>query len=396
MIHHEEILKDIHDKTRVLHPPTPTVPKPLIAPIYLTTAFNYISEDEAITSHRSLIIKYEREEHPNALVLESVMAALESAEDAVVTNSGMAAVTATLMALLSSGDEVIIPYEAYGAIHRVLDALASKMGIKVRRVWPSTEAIVEAVTKNTKLVFTEVMTNPTLRVIDVGELGKALTGGPALVVDNTFTTPILVRPLVLGATAVVHSLTKYVAGHNDVLGGAVASRSDLIKEVWEWRRLIGAIIQPFDAYLIARGAKTLHVRFAAVSESARAVAEFLAEHPLVDEVHYPGLSTDPYHGIARRLFQRRLYGGVVSFSIRGGAEAAKKFLRNTRLAFPGPSLGGTETLAMLPAESSAKYIPDDMRERLGIRRSLIRLSIGLEDVNDLIEDLDRALKNAHA
>lgn len=380
----------IREESELLHPPKPSVPEPLIPPIYLTTAFRYVSGEGALTTRRGFPIKYGREEHPNALALEEVIASLEGAEDAVVTNSGMAAVSATLMAILRPGDEVVVPYEAYGATHRLLDSLAARMGLRVRRVWPSAEAIIEAVGPRTALVFTEVMTNPTLKVIDVGEVAASVDA--ALVVDNTFTTPLLVRPVELGAVASVQSLTKYFAGHNDVLGGAAAGPAPIIKEVWEWRRLLGTVIQPLDAYLIARGAKTLSLRFEAVSERARAAAEFLADHPRVEAVHYPGLSTDPGHGTAKKLFRRNLYGGVVSFTIRGGADEARKFLHRTRLIFPGPSLGGTETMAMLPAESSAKYIPEDIRERLGITPSLIRLSIGLEDINDIIEDLDNALK----
>jgi len=360
-------------------------------PIYLTTVFRYVGEGEALFSRRGAPIKYGREEHPNALALESLVASLEGAEDALAMNSGMAAIVSTLMTLLRPGDEVVIPYEVYGTTHRALDLLASRTGVRVVRVWPSAEAIIEAVSRRTKLVFTEVMTNPTLKVIDVEEVGNALRDGPALIVDNTFTTPILLKPLSLGATAVVHSLTKYFAGHNDVIGGAVAGPADLMREVWEWRRVLGAMIQPIEAYLIMRGARTLHIRFEAVSENARAVAEFLTDHPRVKEVHYPGLSTDPYHSIARKLFMKPLYGGVVSFTLRGGAEEAKAFLRRTHLVFPGPSLGGTETLAMLPAESSAKYIPTDVRRELGIEDGLIRLSVGLEAVDDIIEDIDRAL-----
>lgn len=388
-------LKNIRDRTRALHPPRPETPEPLFPPIFISTAFSYVEEAGSIKSYRGKPIKYGREEHPNNLVLEYIIASLEEAEDAVVTNSGMAAVTAALMAVLRPGDEVVIPYEAYGATHRALDALAAKMGLRIKRVWPSAEAIAEAVSRRTRLVFTEVMTNPTLKVIDVKGLGEVVEGS-MLIVDNTFTTPILVKPLRLGASAVVHSLTKYVAGHNDVLGGAVAGPAELVGDVWEWRRILGTSLQPLDAYLITRGVKTLHVRFEAMSRNALVLAEFLAEHPLVEEVHYPGLSTDPYHGIARRLFLRDLYGGVVSFSLRGGGEAAKRFLRALRLVFPGPSLGGTESLAMLPAESSAKYIPEEVRERLGIKPSLVRLSVGLEDVDDLIEDVDAALKKAHA
>ncbi|RLG80851.1 MAG: cystathionine gamma-synthase family protein [Thermoprotei archaeon] len=367
-----------------------------IPPIYLTVVYEQPNRALGCTlmTDRGTDLKYSREENVTARALENVLAKLELAEDALVFNSGMAALAAIYLYSLRRGVKVVLPMEAYGTTIQLITILSERLGAEVYKAWPSTEAVVDAIDENTELVLIETMTNPTLKVFDVREIAKrAREVGALLVVDNTFVTPVIYNPTRDRADAVVHSLTKYIAGHNDVVGGAVASSKELIRELWEWRRMLGSILQPFEAYLILRGVKTLEARVEKQCKSALAIAEFLRDHPKVKEVSYPGLPDSPYKPIADRLFNRRLYGAMVSFKVVGGREGALKVLNKVRIIKPSPSLGGTESLLTYPVISAAKTLPSDERIKLGITDDLLRLSVGLEDVNDLIEDLDQALNS---
>ncbi len=362
--------------------------EPLHEPVYVTVAFAQYGE--AGKSDRGFDLKYSREENPTVRVLEGELSTLECGRDALAFNSGMAAISCLYLSQLSAGKEVVLPMEAYGTTVQLAEELG-KFGVRVRLAYPSAESLVEAIDEGTSLVLLETMTNPTLKVIDVPEVVKRAEEVRArVVVDNTF-SPLVFRPLKVGADAVVHSLTKYIAGHNDVLGGAVILGSLDVSGLWHWRRMLGSIIQPVEAWLVLRGMKTLEVRFERQSRSALAVAEFLSEHPKVVAVHYPGLRDDPYHETARRLFERSLYGGVVSFEHADGRAGVLRFLRSLRKIFPSPSLGGVESIASYPAQSAAKVMPPERRRLLGITEGLIRLSLGLEDTDELIEDIDRAL-----
>ncbi|GAB6136044.1 cystathionine gamma-synthase family protein [Thermococcus prieurii] len=362
--------------------------RPLHEPVYITVAFAQYGE--AGKSDRGFDLKYSREENPTVRVLERNLSALEGGREALAFNSGMAAISCLYLSQLSAGDEVVLPMEAYGTTVQLAEELG-KFGVSVKLAYPSAESIVEAIDEGTSLVLLETVTNPTLKVIDVPEVVKgAREVGARVVVDNTF-SPLVFRPLKAGADAVVHSLTKYIAGHNDVLGGAVILGDLDVSGLWHWRRRLGSIIQPVEAWLVWRGMKTLELRFERQSRSALAIAEFLSEHPKVRNVHYPGLRDDPHHETARRLFERDLYGGVVSFEHAGGKSGALSFLRSLRRIFPSPSLGGVESIASYPAKSAAKVMPPERRKLLGITDGLIRLSVGLEDEDELIEDLDRAL-----
>jgi len=365
-----------------------------IPPIYLTAIFEQRGETKL--TDRGTELKYSREENPTVRALERVLAALEYGIDALAFNSGMAAITTLLLSMVRRGTRVLSTYELYGTSFQFIAALRDLVGAEAEFTDPETEKLLESIERfRPHIVFVETITNPMLRVIDVEEVGKACTElGCTLVVDNTFASPVLANPLRFGARFVVHSLTKYIAGHNDVVGGCIVlrDRGDVAK-LWDWRRMLGSIMQPFEAYLTLRGVKTLYTRFEKASRNAEAVAEFLSEHPKVEEVFYPGLPSSPYKRVADRIFKRRLYGGVVTFSLRGGEAEAVKFLKSLRLVKPTPSLGGIETLATWPHVSASKMLPEDVRKRLGITESVIRLSVGLEDVNDIIEDLDQALRN---
>ncbi len=368
-----------------------------IPPIYLNVIYEQPNRvfGDTLLSDRGVDLKYSREENLTARALEKVISKLELSDDALVFNSGMAAIAAVYLGVLRSGSKVVIPMEAYGTTIQLLTQLSCKFGFRVVKVWPSTEDVINAIDSETTMVLVETITNPLLRVLNIREIARRVKEVNAiLVVDNTLATPLIYTPINDGANIVLHSLTKYLAGHNDVVGGALASRSDLIRELWEWRRMLGGILQPLEAYLILRGIKTLEVRFERQCRNALTVAEFLHEHTKVKEVFYPGLPDSPYKSVADSLFSRRMYGGVVSFRLRGGKEAAHEMLRRVKVIKPSPSLGGTESLLTYPVVSASKTIPAEDRLKLGITEDLLRLSIGLEDVNDLIEDLDQALNYA--
>jgi cystathionine gamma-synthase len=365
-----------------------------IPPIYLSVIYEYIDYEigEAVFIDRGNYLRYGREENPTTRALERVVAKLENTEDALAFNSGMAAISTTLLYYLKSGDKIVVPMELYSSTFALLDNLSPKLGIKVAKVWPSAEAIVEAVDSSTSIVFLEVMTNPTNKVIDLEYLYKHLDlDKVVLVVDNTFTTPILVKPVKYGAKLVVHSMTKYFGGHNDVVGGVLAGYRDTIKTLWEWRRMLGGILQPFEAYMILRGVKTLEVRYEKQSRNAQIVAEYLTEHTKVEEVMYPGLTKNPYHSIAKKLFEKPLFGGVLSFRLKGSYNDVIMFMKKLKLIKRCPSLGGTESMAVIPLKAAAKFIDPEHRLKLGITDNLVRISIGLEDVEDIIEDLSQAL-----
>jgi len=365
-----------------------------IPPIYVSAVYEYIDIGEglAVYTDRGTYVRYGREENPTVRALERVLSKIEMGGDALVFNSGMAAELALFLHFIKPGSRVIVPYEVYSSTLLLLEKLSEKMNFKLIKVWPSARSIVESYDENTSMIFLEVMTNPTLKVIDLLEVCGEIGGKALIVVDNTFTTPILLKPLKHCANIVVHSLTKYIAGHNDVVGGALISKTPNIVELWDWRRITGGIIQAFEAYLILRGLKTLEVRFEKQSKTALEIAEFLSEHPGVEEVLYPGLTSSPYHSVADKLFERKLYGGVVAFKVKGGYSKAVEFLKKLRVIKRAPSLGGTESLAVLPAKAGSMFIPEEVRLKLGITENLVRLSVGLEHPEDLKEDLDQALK----
>jgi cystathionine gamma-synthase (EC 2.5.1.48) len=362
-----------------------------IPPIFLSAMFE--QRGETRLTDRGTELKYSREENPTTRALERVLAKLESGSDALAFNSGMAAIAATILALAKRDTTLLIPMEVYGTTMELASTLSEKLGYKLELTWPDTESIVESIkSRKPDIVMIESMTNPMLRVIDVEEVSKTcFDEGCWVVADNTFTTPILLNPLKKGAFIVVNSLTKFIAGHNDVVGGAVISIGPVIKLLWDWRRMLGSIMQPFEAYLTLRGVKTLSIRVERSSTTAKAIAEFLEDHPRIEEVYYPGLPSNPYKRVADKIFERRLYGSLVSFKVKGGRDEAVKVLKTVKLIKPSPSLGGPESLLTYPIISASRALPEDIRRRLGITENLLRLSVGLEDPEDLINDLSQAL-----
>jgi cystathionine gamma-synthase len=366
-------------------------------PLYLSTIFEHPDRrtGETRKSDRGFEQKYSREENPTVRGFEKVVAKLERGREALAFSSGMGAIAAVYVTALASGDSVVITKESYGTTQDLALNL-SKFGVKTTLAGPETEDFLTKIDKGVSLVMVETITNPLLRVVDVRKIAKRCQEvGAKLVVDNTFATPLLYRPLEDGAWLALDSVTKYIGGHNDVIGGALSldDPMDLV-ELWEFRRRLGSIMGPFEAFLALRGASTLKVRFNEQSRTAQALAEFLEDHPKVESVYYPGLKDSPYRTTARRLFNQNVFGGVLSFKVKGGKKEALSVLRDVKVVKPSPSLGGTESLLNYPLTSASKTLSPAVRRELGIGENLLRLAVGLEDVEDLKEDLSQALSRA--
>jgi cystathionine gamma-synthase len=363
-------------------------------PLYLSTIFEHPDRrtGEARKSDRGFEQKYSREENPTVRGFEKVMQKLEGGKGALAFSSGMGSIAAVYLSALGAGDTLVVSKESYGTTQDLALNLA-KFGVKSLLAGPETEDFIEKIKPGVSVALVETITNPKARVVDVREIAKRCKEtGTKLVVDNTFATPVLYRPLADGAWISLHSVTKYLGGHNDLVGGILSLDDTLdLTDLWEFRRRLGSIMGPFEAFLALRGVSTLKVRFEAQSRNALAIAEFLQDHPKVEEVFYPGLKSSPYHKVARSLFNQDLYGGVLSFNVRGGKEQALRVLKRIKVIEPSPSLGGAESLLNYPVTSASKTLPPNVRRELGIGENLLRLALGLEDVEDLKEDLSQAL-----
>ncbi|MBV8600462.1 MAG: cystathionine gamma-synthase [Candidatus Eremiobacteraeota bacterium] len=356
-----------------------------IVPIYQTST--YTLEAVGVTKGYD----YSRTVNPTRVALERQLAALEDARHCSAFGSGMAA-TAAVLNLLGAGDHVVVTDDLYGGTYRLFSRVLSRYGLEFTYVDMSdlTE-IRAAVRPNTKLFWVETPTNPLLKLIDVRAVAELRRPGQIVAVDNTFATPYLQSPLALGADVVVHSTTKYIGGHSDAIGGAAMTNDDAIAETIKFHQnAVGGVPGPMDAYLVMRGAKTLALRMREHDRNAQAVAEFLAASPDVERVNYPGLETHPQHALAKR--QMRGFGGMLSFALRGPAQRALDFVKCTKLFSLAESLGGVESLISIPSRMTHGSIPKEERERRGVTDGLVRLSVGIEDVEDLIEDLGQALE----
>lgn len=335
---------------------------------------------------------YGRHGNPTSRTLEKKVAVLEGAEDALGVSSGMAAISIALMAHLSSGDHVVVTKDVYGGTHKFLSTIASRYGIQYDYVDCTDLTLIEyAIKKNTRAVYIETPSNPSLTLIDIKAVAEITKHhNIALIVDNTFMTPYLQKPLELGADVVVHSATKYLNGHGDVIAGIICGKK---KDMDYMRKDImgdlGQNLNAWEAFLVLRGIKTLGVRMEKHCNNAQTVAEFLDSHPLVDKVYYPGLETHPQHILAKK--QMRGMGGIVSFEVKGGVQAGKCFINALEIAMISFSLGDPETLVQHPASMTHSSIPEDKLADFGVAKGLIRLSVGLEDVEDIISDLNQAL-----
>jgi len=356
----------------------------IVAPIYQTSTYvqSELGKDKGYD--------YARTNHPNRKALERTMAKLEGGVSAYVFSSGMAAIDA-IFRLLRPGDHVVISEAVYGGVFRLSTQLLVHFGLEFTFVdTSSTEAVFGALRPNTKMLYVETPTNPTLRIADLGAISKiANERGITLAVDNTFLSPYLQRPIELGAHIVVHSMTKYLNGHSDSTGGAVVlTRPEDAEKIYFIQRSAGTGLAPMDCFLVSRGIKTLAVRMLQHNANGISVARHLDAHPKVRKVYYPGLPTHPQHEIARK--QQRGPGAMLSFDLET-LDAARRFLNQVKLCSLAESLGGVETLISLPALMTHASMPPEVRERVGITQGLVRLSVGIEDVEDIIADLDQAL-----
>ncbi len=362
----------------------------LAQPIFQTSTFVYgdFERGRRLFAGEEEGYLYTRIHNPTTRAFEEKLAALEGGEDAVAFTSGMAAISALAFTLLAPGDEVVYLGPLYGGTEGFFYDTLERFGVRV--VDATDRPLSEAIGPDTKLVYVETPANPTLRIHDLAEVAQlARERGILSVADNTFATPALTRPLELGIDLVVHSATKYLSGHGDTLGGAVVGPAELIQEIRaEGLRHLGGAQSPFDAFLLVRGAKTLVLRMQAHSEGAMQIARFLEGHPAVRRVYYPGLESHPGHETARR--QMRAFGGMVALDL-GSEQAARAFLDGLRYFAQAVSLGDVDSLATHPYSTTHQLVPEEVRLRQGVTPGLVRLSVGLEDPEDLIEDLEGAL-----
>jgi cystathionine gamma-lyase len=363
-----------------------------IVPIYQTSTYT----QDAVGVHKGF--DYSRTINPTRTALETQLAALESATYGCAFASGMAA-TSAVCNLLSAGDHVVVTDDLYGGTYRLFSRVLTRYGLEFTYVDMSDPgAVRNAVKSNTKMFWVETPTNPLLRLVDIAEVAsirKAQAPNAIVAVDNTFASPYFQQPLTLGADVVVHSTTKYIGGHSDVVGGAALTSNKEYYEVIKFHQnAVGGVPGPHDAWLTMRGAKTLALRMREHAKNAQAVAEFLESHPEVDRVYYPGLTSHPQHELAKR--QMTGFGGMVSFTLHGPEQRAIDFANRMRYFSLAESLGGVESLICHPARMTHGSIPKEDRERRGVTDGLLRLSVGIEDAEDLLDDLRQALDSVGA
>lgn len=376
--------------TQLIHSiPVDPLTGSISVPIYQTSTF----VQDAPGEHKGY--DYARTNNPTRETLEKIIARLEGGERASAFASGLAAIDAVVK-LLQSGDEILAVDDIYGGAFRLFTHIYAKFGITVNYTDTTDVAnVVDAITPNTKLIWLETPTNPTLKISDIETIAEvAKQNNILLCVDNTFASPALQQPIKLGADLVVHSATKYLGGHSDLIAGLVVSATqelgDKIKFI---QNASGAILAPHDSWLVIRGIETLHLRVREHNRNAQIVAEYLEQHPAVDKVYYPGLKSHPNYEIAAK--QQSGFGGIVSFTLKNDTEAAaKQVVCGTKLFKLAESLGGVKSLLCHPAQMTHKSIPVEKRHAAGVADSLIRLSVGLEEANDLVKDIEQALNKA--
>jgi cystathionine gamma-lyase len=380
--------KEFGFETRAIHAgqePDPTTGA-IMTPVYLTST--YVQESPG--RHKGY--EYSRSHNPTRKAYEDCLANLEGGKHGFAFASGCAATTTTLH-LLSSGDHVVAADDLYGGTVRLFDRVFKQMGIEVTYANLSEPgAYKSAVRANTKMVWIETPTNPMLRLIDIKKVAdEAHANNAIVVVDNTFMSPYFQRPMTLGADIVLHSTTKYIGGHSDMVGGAlICSRADLAEKIAFFSNSLGAIGSPFDAFLAMRSLKTLAVRMRQHEVNAAQVVKFLSEHKKVENLIYPGLKNHPQHDLAKN--QMTGFGGMISFYVKGGIAETRSFLEKVSVFSLAESLGGVESLVNHPAIMTHASVPLERRQKLGITDNLVRLSVGIEDSEDLIKDLDGALR----
>jgi len=388
--------KKLHPRTRVVHPPGGSEPGgSLSPPIHQTSTFRLASAADgaelSAQTHPSRL--YTRWGNPTTRILEKAVAELEGGEDALAVASGMGAISCAVLTLVRGGDHIVAGKTLYAATTELFARVLPGYGVETTLVDPSDPRNFEAAIRpETRLVYVESPANPTLAVTDIR--GVARIAGKRripVVADNTFATPHNQLPLALGATAVVHSATKYLGGHTDVTAGVVIGRRAFVRKAWYTLKVLGPTLSPFDSWLLIRGLRTFALRMERHDRNALELARFLEAHPRVLRVHYPGLASHPDHALARRQM-RGGFGGMLSLEVRGGYRAAKRFVESLRIAVLAVSLGGVETLVSHPASMTHGPLRPEERARAGISEGLVRVSVGIEDIGDLKADFDRALR----
>ena len=369
---------------------------PASMPIYQTSTFSFDDVETFAGVGKTKIsggYLYTRWANPTTDALARAVSALEGAESSACYASGMGTIHATLSSLARAGDHIVSASQIYGGTHGLLTEVIPRAGIDVSFADVTNHAAIEAAFRSeTRVLFCETIGNPTLPVADLEALAEiAHRRGALLIVDATFTTPYLFRALTHGADLVLHSATKYLGGHSDVTGGVVSGAAELIARVRHLGIDLGATLSPFDSWLILRGVQTLGLRMERICDNALALATFLEEHPRVDRVVYPGLASHPQHELARKLFGDR-YGGMVAFEVAGGAPAGRRVLERVRVASAAASLGGTKTLIVHPVSVTHTQLSPEQLRAAGITEGTMRVSVGIEDVEDIIDDLDGALR----
>ena len=381
--------------TRAIHAGEPRTKyaDSLTTPIVQTSTFTFKNSKaiEDYTKKGKEHFEYGRYGNPTAKIAEARLADLEGAEDCVVFSSGMSAITTTILSLVQSGDHIVITDDSYKKTLEFCKSYLKQFGIECTIVpFGNYQVLEKAIKKNTRFIFSESPTNPYLNIFDLVRIKKIAEKHNVLtLIDSTFSTPFNQRPIEFGMDVVLHSLTKYLAGHNDILAGAVLGKEELVEKVRNLHKSMGGLIDPHCCYLLLRGLKTFPLRVERQNESGLKVARFLETHPRVQKVYYPFLESHRHYEIARR--QMTGGGGVVTFEIKGNLSTAKRFLDALKLIYIGPSLGGVESLITHPAMVSYYDYTRKARYELGLTDTLFRLSVGIEDVEDLIADLDRAL-----
>lgn len=374
-------------------PLTPYGNRPMVTPIVNAVNYEYLSFDvlKQITDGEIDGYTYHRDDNPTVRAVEKQLAALEDAEDCVVCTSGMAACTMVFFTYLQAGDHLLIFHDTYGANYKV-SLILERLGVEITWLDANDAEKLEAHIKpNTRMVFLETPSNPLCKIIDIAAVHKAVEAvGAMVVVDNTFATPYHQQPLKLGADLVVHSATKALGGHNDLMAGAIAGSREHYNRLWFTRQAIGTTLDAYSAFLLDRGLKTFDLRTAAMARNAQAIAEFLIKHPKIARLAYPGLATDPGHEVAARQMNRG-FGGMLAFDVGDDEEDAKRFVAALKKIRHAVSLGATESLICIPYLTTMLYLPPERRTSFGVAKNTVRLSAGIEEPDILVADLKQAL-----
>lgn len=374
-------------------PLTPYGNRPMVTPIVNAVNYEYLSFDvlQQITDGEIDGYTYHRDDNPTVREVERRIAALEGAEDCVVCTTGMAACTMVYLTYLKAGDHLILFHDIYGANYKV-SLILERMGIDI--TWINADEagqIAKYIRPNTRMIFLETPSNPLCKIIDIAAIRKAADKVGAMVIaDNTFATPYHQKPLTLGAHLVVHSATKALGGHNDLMAGAIAGSKEHYNELWFTRQAIGTTLDAYSAFLLDRGLKTFELRAKTMAEGAQVVAEFLSHHPMVSRVSYPGLATHAGHAVAARQMHDG-FGGMLAFDVGEDIEDAKQFISGLKRIYHAVSLGATESLICIPYLTTMLYLPPERRTIFGVKENTVRLSIGIESPDVLVDDLRQAL-----